>query len=84
MIMIFDIVTLYEFNQAPDASHSPMIGWALDGYPIYGPFSDGGTIPTDTTGPSKCGAHYHSDIGWHYHANFDGEKVNAFLSCYIG
>ena len=41
-------------------------------------------VPTDTTGPSKCGAHYHSDIGWHYHANFDGEKENAFLSCYIG
>ena len=31
-------------DQAPDASHSPMIGWALDGYPIYGPFSDGGTV----------------------------------------
>ena len=31
-------------DQAPDDSHSPLIGWALDGIPIYGPFSNGGTV----------------------------------------
>lgn len=68
-------------EEAPDGQHSPQIGWGLDGLPIYGPFSDGGSIPRDL---SNCGAHTHGDIGWHYHANFDGETRAAFLGCYQG
>jgi hypothetical protein len=66
---------------APDGQHSPQIGWGLDGLPIYGPFSDGGSIPRDL---DNCGAHTHGDIGWHYHANFDGETRAAFMGCYKG
>lgn len=28
--------------------HSPQIGWALDGFPIYGPFGPGGTVMSHT------------------------------------
>jgi uncharacterized protein (TIGR03437 family) len=31
--------------------HSPILGWALDGYPIYGPY--GYTNPMDSTSPIK-------------------------------
>ncbi len=31
--------------------HSPILGWALDGYPIYGPY--GYSVPTDPTSPVK-------------------------------
>ena len=24
---------------APDSKHSPQIGWAFDGYPIFGPYA---------------------------------------------
>jgi len=40
----------------PSGSHSPIIGWAFDGYPIYGPF--GYTDPNDDASPIKrmeCG-----------------------------
>ena len=31
--------------------HSPILGWALDGYPIYGPY--GYSVATDSTSPIK-------------------------------
>jgi uncharacterized protein (TIGR03437 family) len=31
--------------------HSPILGWALDGYPIYGPY--GYSVPTDPTSPVR-------------------------------
>lgn len=34
-------------DAAPNGQHSPPIGWALDGYPIFGPYSIGGAVPTD-------------------------------------
>ena len=40
----------------PSTAHSPIIGWALDGYPIYGPF--GYTDPLDSNSAIKrmeCG-----------------------------
>ena len=49
------------------------------------PYSDYGIIPTDTVGPSKCGAHYSDALGWHYHAVIGyGELKNAFVVCYKG
>lgn len=68
-------------DKAPDGNHSPLIGWALDGLPIYGPYDNNGKVPSDL---DECGAHYQSKMGWHYHASFDGELSNAFLKCYKG
>ncbi len=35
----------------PSTAHSPIIGWAMDGYPIYGPY--GYTNPNDSNSPIK-------------------------------
>lgn len=43
---------------APDGRHSPLVGWALDGYPIFGPFSVGGTVPDDL---DSCYGHVRCD-----------------------
>ena len=36
-------------NANPQQEHSPIIGWALDGAPIYGPY--GFSIPNDSSSP---------------------------------
>jgi len=46
-------------------NHSEIIGFAMDGYPIYGPFSCDGLLPGDL---DVCNGHEHDDIaGYHYH-----------------
>jgi len=65
-------------TSAPNQDHSPQIGWGLDGYPIFGPFSEGGVVPTDL---DDCYAHDHEPYGVHYHANFDGEVQAVGVTC---
>jgi YHYH protein len=77
----WDPTNLRWAESAPDKQHSPLIGWGLDGLPIFGPFSDGGAVPTDL---DDCLAHSHGEYGWHYHAGFDGEHAPAFVGCYKG
>jgi len=51
-------------------AHSPLIGWAFDGYPIYGPYEAPNFMAKDETGPSALNAfniHYDAMRGWHYH-----------------
>jgi YHYH protein len=51
-------------------NHSPLIGWAFDGYPIYGPYESAGIMAKDVTGAdalSGFNMHYDKDRGWHYH-----------------
>jgi len=49
------------------SSHSPILGYMLDGIPTYGPLGDAGAQPTDL---DECGCHA-SDSGnngqYHYH-----------------
>ena len=48
-------------------SHSQLLGWMFDGYGLYGPYSDGGKVPTDL---DSCGGHTHDINGtvvYHYH-----------------
>lgn len=40
--------TPHRMYSDPSSVHSPLIGWAFDGYPIYGPFAY--TNPLDSTG----------------------------------
>mmetsp|Transcript_24845 Transcript_24845/g.37302 ORF Transcript_24845/g.37302 Transcript_24845/m.37302 type:complete len:372 (+) Transcript_24845:105-1220(+) len=53
----------------PSALHSPLWGWAPDGFAIYGPYGDNGTAPTDL---DDCQGHYNDSGaggGYHYHYN---------------
>ena len=48
----------------PAGKHSPIIGFAFDGFPIYGPNGDDGKPPTDL---DSCNGHSDSERGYHYH-----------------
>jgi len=59
--------------------HSEQMGYALDGYPIYGPYSCGGYMPEDL---DDCGGHEHGDIpGYHYHTQPSEPYV---IGCFHG
>ncbi len=49
--------------------HSPLIGWAFDGFPIYGPYASAGVMAKDVTGAyalNEFNIHFDADRGWHY------------------
>jgi hypothetical protein len=50
-------------------SHSPVIGFAFDGYPIYGPYEAKGVLARDEKNNplNEFNIHYDADRGWHYH-----------------
>ncbi len=49
--------------------HSPLIGFALDGFPIYGPYETKDLLARDLTENKldAFNAHYDPVRGWHYH-----------------
>jgi len=48
----------------PEGEHSPLIGYAFDGYSIYGPNGENGKPPTDL---DECNGHTDKERGYHYH-----------------
>jgi hypothetical protein len=48
----------------PAGQHSPLIGYAFDGYAIYGPNGEDGKPPTDL---DECNGHTDAEHGYHYH-----------------
>jgi hypothetical protein len=50
-------------------AHSPLIGFAFDGFPIYGPYESKGVMAKDLTeNPLNAfNMHYDAAHGWHYH-----------------
>jgi hypothetical protein len=44
--------------------HSPLIGYAFDGFPIYGPNDVDGRPPTNL---DECNGHADAERGYHYH-----------------
>jgi len=64
--------------------HSPVIGFAFDGFPVYGPYESDGVMAKDlTTNPLNAfNAHYDAIRGWHYHAT--PGKYPYLLGGYIG
>ncbi|MBK8506670.1 MAG: YHYH protein [Saprospiraceae bacterium] len=60
-------------------NHSPMIGYAIDGFGIYGLLDKSGTEPTDL---DECGGHSDELRGYHYHAGKPGE--NQIIKCLKG
>ena len=49
--------------------HSPPIGWAFDGYAIYGPYEAEGLMAKDSKDNPLNDFNVHRDAhrGWHYH-----------------
>ena len=49
--------------------HSPLIGWAFDGFPIYGPYEAKRLMAKDDTDHplNAFNIHYDDERGWHYH-----------------
>jgi len=49
--------------------HSPLIGWAYDGYPVYGPYEGNEEMAMNSrTNPLNAfNLHQDADRGWHYH-----------------
>ena len=49
--------------------HSPLIGFALDGFPIYGPYEVKGLMAKDDKAHALDAFNMHKDAerGWHYH-----------------
>jgi hypothetical protein len=49
--------------------HSPLIGWAFDGFPIYGPYEEADVMAKDETGDKALNdfnGRYDAARGWHY------------------
>ena len=59
--------------------HSAMLGYALDGYGIFGMLDSNGDESTDL---DDCRGHYDATRGYHYHAASVAE--NMFIGCYAG
>jgi YHYH protein len=50
--------------------HSPVLGFAFDGFPIYGPYEEAGVIARDLKGDrglDVCNGHTDPSRGYHYH-----------------
>ncbi len=50
-------------------AHSPVIGFAFDGYPIYGPYEAKGLLAKDDARHplNEFNIHFDEERGWHYH-----------------
>lgn len=53
------------FKDTP-GKHSPLLGFAFDGFGIYGPQGEDGKAPKDL---DPCNGHTDSKLGYHYHVN---------------
>jgi hypothetical protein len=49
--------------------HSPLLGFAFDGFPVYGPYEAAGTLAKDvkTNALNAFNVHHDEQRGWHYH-----------------
>lgn len=50
--------------------HSPVIGFAFDGFPVYGPYESNGVMAKDLKGMEAldaCNGHRDAQRGYHYH-----------------
>ncbi len=59
--------------------HSPIIGYAIDGFGIYGLLDKNKNKPTDL---DECGGHSDEERGYHYHAGEPGG--NQIIKCLHG
>jgi hypothetical protein len=67
------------------AAHSPIIAFAWDGYPVYGPYVAKGVMARDLTGAEAldvCNGRFDPDRGYHYHVTPD--KFPYLIGGYAG
>lgn len=64
--------------QEAAGQHSALIGWAFDGFAIYGLNGEDGKPPTDL---DECNGHIDATRGYHYHAT---QKFPYLLGAYKG
>lgn len=65
--------------------HSPLIGFAFDGFGIYGPFESNGLMARDVTGSQaldECNGHTDQVRGYHYHVT--PNKFPFIIGAYRG
>ncbi|MGJ8593547.1 MAG: YHYH protein [Aquaticitalea sp.] len=60
-------------------AQAPIIGYAIDGFGIYGLLDKNGHKPNDL---DDCGGHFDDDRGYHYHAGEPGG--NQIIKCLHG
>lgn len=51
-------------------THSPILGFAWDGFPVYGPYESEGVMAKDLSGENAldvCNGHSDPERGYHYH-----------------
>jgi len=60
---------------------SPIVGWALDGYPIKGPYADDGKLLLQSSDLDECGGTVGLDGGYSYHITPDSPYI---LACFRG
>lgn len=65
-------------DQEQAGQHSPLIGYAFDGYAIFGPKGEDGKPPQDL---DECNGHTDSQRGYHYHVT---AKYPYILGAYRG
>ena len=74
--------------------HSPIVGYAYDGYPVYGPWDGPGVLAAVSSNPlDGCNGHFDEIRGYHYHSiSYDmgveyglpGEGFPWIIGCYRG
>ena len=64
---------------AQDDGHAPLLGYAMDGFGIYGMVDGDGSEPSDL---DECRGHSDDARGYHYHVASAGE--NMFIGCLHG
>ena len=62
----------------PAGEHSPLIGYAFDGFAVYGPNGEGGKPPADL---DECNGHSDSKRDYHYHVT---AKFPYIMGAYKG
>eukprot|EP00800_Vazella_pourtalesii_P010690 TRINITY_DN2609_c0_g1_i2.p1 TRINITY_DN2609_c0_g1~~TRINITY_DN2609_c0_g1_i2.p1 ORF type:complete len:362 (+),score=37.54 TRINITY_DN2609_c0_g1_i2:130-1215(+) len=66
------------FGQFLPVGHSPKVGYAFDGFPVYGPNTDGGVLPSDL---DICNGRNHPTLGYIYHTTSSAPYT---FGCYAG
>lgn len=68
------------FANPQPGQRSPKLGYAMDGFPIYGPFGENGTLPTDL---DRCNGRFDSNLG-HYVYHTTPHRQPYILGCLKG
>ena len=60
--------------------HSPVLGFAFDGFPLYGPYESDGVMAKDlkkSAALDVCNGHIDEIRGYHYHVQFELDPNQA-------